>query len=87
MNYPHEPYLVKHNFHTYRFWLTLVNEDHKDGPQNVRAPSLTSVEKLCSGEDPTVSIAASEHCEAIIPDWNEEPSVEFLSGAVFILGQ
>jgi len=68
------------NLNTVRFWLTLVNEDHKDGPQNVRAPSLTSVEKLCSGEDPTVSIAASEHCEAIIPDWNEEPRVEFLSG-------
>merc|ERR1712008_618004 len=30
--------------------------------------------------DPTVSIAASEHCEAIIPDWNEEPRVEFLAG-------
>jgi len=68
------------NLNTVRFWLTLVNEDHKDGPQNVRAPSLTSVDKLCSGEDPTVSIAASEHCEAIITDWNEEPRVEFLSG-------
>merc|ERR1712109_175291 len=67
------------NLKEVRFWLTLVNEDHKDGPQNVRAPSLTSVERLCSG-DPTVSIAASEDCEAIVPQWNEDPSIEYLSG-------
>ena len=31
-----------------------------------------------------VSIAASEHCEAIVPEWNDEPTVEFLSGKVIL---
>ena len=61
------------------FGLILVNEDHKDGVQNVRAPALTQIQDLCSG-NPSVSIETSDNCQAVIPKWIGEPSVEYLKG-------
>ena len=64
---------------TVEFGLILINEDHKDGVQNVRAPALTQIQNLCSG-NPSVSIETSDNCQAVIPKWIGEPSVEYLKG-------
>ena len=61
------------------FWLTLVNEDHKDGVQSVRAPSVTQIVNFCA-DNPSILIAESESCEAIVPSWSAEPEVEYLRG-------
>ena len=31
-----------------QLWLTLINEDHKDGPQHIRAPYSTNIQEFCS---------------------------------------
>ena len=31
-----------------KLWLTLINEDHKDGPQHIRAPFSTNIQEFCS---------------------------------------
>ena len=61
------------------FWITLINEDHKDGVQKIRAPSETNIENLCSGT-PKVKIFESQSCEAIRPKWVKEPEIEFMKG-------
>ena len=61
------------------FWLTLINNDHIDGVQAIRAPKVTLIDNLCSG-NPVAKIQDSEDCAAIVPQWVSEPEIEYLKG-------